>query len=588
LEDEMILGFPEGINEQVRDLNLDNWIYVTVDPVRFRYRNDVLQVDTLISGSNGQWGLTHDNFGRLFFSNAGAENAGSGFQINPVYGQLDFNDAYDDGTFGKVWPIIKTPDVQGGIDRLRNNDSTLNHFTAACGQSIFRGDHLPKDLVGNYLINDPVARVIRRAKVINKSGKIILENVYSKQEFIASTDMNFRPVNTYTGPDGCLYIVDMHRGIIQEGAWTGPDTYLRTQIMRLKLDQNVQHGRIYRLGYDGMERGPKPQILNEPTKKLVQYLDHPNGWWRDNAQKEIIRRDDQSVINSLKRIAIGEKGSMLKQPSPLARIHALWTLEGLNSIDKDILFAAMQDKDAQVRRTAVWISEYFIKKDDEQTIMKVQELKDDESYDVLSQIILSLSYSKTDKAKAIMKEILAKNSKNEMLEGIQKSLKNNQEEEVKKFGSMLANLNVTNRTMILEGAITYKSICANCHGVDGKGLFNSVAPPLVGNYERMLQNKDAMIKILLNGLKGPVEGKSYLDIMPAMGANSNEWIAGVLSFIRYDLALSNSSSKEHAPGNLSKILVSPEQVKKIRDQTAKRKSPWTWAELEENSHTKDF
>jgi len=105
------------------DWNIDNWIYVTVDPVRFRYKNGMLQADSLTSGSNGQWGLTHDNYGRLFFSRAGGENAGSGFQINPVYGQLEFDDAYDDSTFGAVWPIIKTPDVQGGAERLRS-DST--------------------------------------------------------------------------------------------------------------------------------------------------------------------------------------------------------------------------------------------------------------------------------------------------------------------------------------------------------------------------------------------------------------------------------------------------------------------------------
>ena len=101
------------------DWNLDNWIYLTVDPVRFRYKNGRIEADSLTSGNLGQWGLTHDNYGRLFFSQGGAENAGIGFQINPKYGQLNFRDAYDEATFGPVWPIIKTPDVQGGLKRLR-------------------------------------------------------------------------------------------------------------------------------------------------------------------------------------------------------------------------------------------------------------------------------------------------------------------------------------------------------------------------------------------------------------------------------------------------------------------------------------
>ncbi|HLL43132.1 MAG TPA: hypothetical protein VK369_08345, partial [Segetibacter sp.] len=272
--------------------------------------------DSLVSGSNGQWGLTHDNYGRLFFSRGGGENAGSGFQINPVYGQLEFSDAYDDSTFGAVWPIIKTPDVQGGLKRLRA-DTTLNHFTAGNGQSIFRGDRLPASLVGDYLINEPVARIIRRAKVINKNGKITLENAYKQDEFIASSDMNFRPVNTYTGPDGCLYIVDMNRGIIQEGEWTKEDSYLRPQIQRLGLNKNKQFGRIYRLVYDGMQRGPKPQMLNEPVSKLVTYLNHPNGWWRDNAQKEIVLRKDMSVVPALEQIALGKQGPLTDKPSAL-------------------------------------------------------------------------------------------------------------------------------------------------------------------------------------------------------------------------------------------------------------------------------
>ncbi len=349
------------------DWNLDNWIYETVDPVRFRYKNGMIQADSLIGGNIGQWGLTHDNYGRLFFSQGGGENAGTGFQINPAYGQLNFRDAYDEATFGPVWPIIKTPDVQGGVKRLRA-DSTLNHFTAGNGQSIFRGDRLPKTLVGDYLISEPVARIIRRARVVDKAGKTTLENVYEHEEFISSSDMNFRVVNTYTGPDGCLYLVDMNRGIIQEATWTGKDSYLRPQIQRLGLDNNKQRGRIYRLVYDGLKPGPKPHMLDESSAQLVKYLDHPNGWWRDNAQKELVIRADKSVVPALRHMALGQKGTLPEVPSALGQLHALWTLEGLEAVDKELLFTLMQSPDAQLRKAAIWNSESFIKKNDPQVL----------------------------------------------------------------------------------------------------------------------------------------------------------------------------------------------------------------------------
>ena len=62
--------------------------------------------------------------------------------------------------------------------------------------------------------------MIRRAKVEVKDGITTISNPHGHSEFIRSTDPNFRIVNMANGPDGCLYLVDMYRGIIQEGNWT--------------------------------------------------------------------------------------------------------------------------------------------------------------------------------------------------------------------------------------------------------------------------------------------------------------------------------------------------------------------------------
>src|SRR5690606_17100629 len=100
------------------DWNLDNHIYLTYDYVRFRYKNGKLEADSLYSGPGGQWGVTHDNYGRIFLTNAGSENPLVRPQINPSYGALDMPDQANN-EFQQVWPIIATPDVQGGPPRLR-------------------------------------------------------------------------------------------------------------------------------------------------------------------------------------------------------------------------------------------------------------------------------------------------------------------------------------------------------------------------------------------------------------------------------------------------------------------------------------
>lgn len=569
-----ILGKAAGGNlEHQRsglDWNLDNYIYQTYDAVRFRYVKGVLKPDSLPSGSNGQWGLTHDNYGRLFFSRGGGENAGCGFQINPKYGSLEFPDAYNEKEFSPVWSLISNPEVQGGPARLRP-DSTLNHFTSANGQVIFRGDRLPKDLVGDYLINEPVARIIRRAKVINNQGKTQLENVYDKKEFIASTDFYFRPNNTYTGPDGCLYIVDMSRGIIQESNWTPKGSFLRNKIDYYGLAKVNQRGRIWRLVHDDYQRGPQPKMLDVPAKSLLKYLDHPNGWWRDNAQKQIIILGDKSVVAALKVMASGKK-----ETSALGRIHALWTLEGLNAMDEPTIYAALKDADPQVRKTAIWISEIYLKQNDQAMIATIGKMINDENYDVKTQILLSLDANKSALATQIVQDVLAQNTINPMITSVKKSIDKN--EDAKVYGLKLAGFNPPERKLILAGGEIYKSLCVACHGADGKGLPTNAAPALRGA-KHLNADKDLAIRILLHGLKGPIEDKTYPSVMLAMNDNSDEWIASVLSYIRYEFV----GTSMRVGKTRQSAVVQVSDVKKIRAQHSTQSEAWTIEELEKFS-----
>ena len=137
----------------------------------------------------GQWGLTQDETGRLFFSRAGAETPALGFQQHPVYGRLELKGHWDE-SFMEPCPIVGTPDAQGGPHRIREDNKTLNRFTGVAGQEIFLGDKMP-GAYGDLFIPEPVGRIVRRAKVKHLDGKILLENPYHQAEFLASTDRLF-------------------------------------------------------------------------------------------------------------------------------------------------------------------------------------------------------------------------------------------------------------------------------------------------------------------------------------------------------------------------------------------------------------
>ncbi|HEX6223454.1 MAG TPA: c-type cytochrome [Chryseolinea sp.] len=559
--------------------NIDNWIYNSRNPVRFKFKNNTIVVDSLLDAPQGQWGLTHDDFGRLFYSSAGGEVAALGFQQNPAYGSFELeNQLIDD--FDATWPLIATPDVQGGLERLRP-DSTLNHFTASCGQVIFQGDHLPGDLRGDLFICEPVGRLIRRAKVINQDGQIFLKNAYHQQEFIASTDMNFRPVNMATGPDGCLYIVDMYRGIIQESNWTREGSFLRPVIKRLALDKNTGRGRIYRLVYTGDKPGPRPRMLEQTTEELVKHLDHPNGWWRSTAQKLILLRNDKSVIKSLKEMAAGDYSwwsNIFAPVSGISKIHALWTLKGLDALEKTLLLQVLKDEDPQVRKTAIWISEDYLKAQDTEILTALKALKDDPSGDVRIQLVLSLRYSKLDEAKNLLEVLKEQNPENELLKVLATNSLNvgTEPDFIKKLKSDIAGKSPYSRELISKGAVTFRQLCATCHGIDGKGVVNKegkmLAPALHGSRRVASNDREAVIKILLHGLTGPVDGKMYPDVMPPMEANDDEWIACVASYVRYSFGDDASTVRD-------------DHVKAVRDKTGGRKKYWTLAELEKPEPT---
>jgi mono/diheme cytochrome c family protein/glucose/arabinose dehydrogenase len=551
--------------------NLDNWIYPSRDNMRYKYRNGLLIADTMTDNMIGQWGMTTDNYGRLYYSEAGPGLPAVQFQQLPAYGALNFKDQYSE-SFTIPWPVIGNLDAQGGRKALRPDDNTLKKFTSGCGQSIFRGHSMPEDMQGDYFIAEPVGRVVKRGNVVIKNGKRIIEDVYKEKDWLASADMNFRPVNTYTGPDGCFYIVDMYHGIIQESEWTEPGSYLRSVIEDKGLYKNRGMGRIYRVVHqDYPPDNKKPDLLDASSSTLVGYLRHPNGWWRDNAQQLLILRDDATAIPLLKEMASPVNTQAEKTNDHLATIHALWTLQGMNSLDRKTLLKALKHDHPQVRKTAVWISEAFIEAGDAEVMRALYALKDDPDADVMIQLSLSLRAQKSKESASLLTELLAKNSDNELMQFSFATFR--QADSMRKAEyARIKNLSLTHRKLVKQGATIFKQLCASCHGSNGRGVkmvgSPMPAPPLAGS-PRVRGDKIMNIQLLLNGLKGPVDGKTYPDIMPSMAAQDDEWIASVLSYVRNSSELGNASS-----------VVTPEEVKTVRASTPKIPGGMTLQQLE--------
>ena len=120
------------------------------------------------------------------------------------------------------------------------------------------------------------------------------------------------------------------------------------------MERHTGRGRIYRLRHSGFERGATPRMLEESPAQWVQHLSHPNGWWRDNAQRILVLKQDKSVVGALTEM-------VKSSDNLLARFHALWTLEGLNAMPVALVREQMKDPNPRMRIQAIRASETLYK-----------------------------------------------------------------------------------------------------------------------------------------------------------------------------------------------------------------------------------
>ncbi|MBK8097726.1 MAG: c-type cytochrome [Planctomycetes bacterium] len=319
---------------------LDNWIWLANDARRYRRTATGWEIER--TGGGGQWGQCHDDRGRRYFN------------YNEDWLRCDLVPAHHAVRAGRdvplpgsnhrllpdpsVFPIRITPGVNRGYqpDRLKN--FVLAKHTAVCGPHVLRSAVFPATMRGDAIVCEPAGHLLRRIVLRDGDGKMAGTNAYEQAEFLASTDERFRPVHAFGGPDGGLYVVDMYRGVIQHKNFV--TTFLRKQIVARGLDRPIGLGRVWRILPAGVAPRVPPSLAAAAPAALVSALADPDGWVRDQAQRELVERGAREVAPDLR--------AMLGHGDARARLHALATLQGLGSLSAGDLRRACYDEDAGV------------------------------------------------------------------------------------------------------------------------------------------------------------------------------------------------------------------------------------------------
>jgi glucose/arabinose dehydrogenase len=433
---------------------MDHWIYTTYNAFRLCWTpgGEVRREPTGANG--GQWGLSMTDDGEMMWVEGGAEIGPVNFQAPIHYGAFSLPDEIEKD-FRVPWGApIGLADMQGGMTRVRMPDGSLNHFTAVSGEDVFRGHRLPADLIGDWMFGEPVARIVRRTKRIVTDGVAQLRNAYPKSEFIRSTDPLFRPVNMSTAPDGTMYVVDMYRGIIQEGTFIGEGSYLDAKVRQYGLDKVIRHGRIWRLRYEGIAPDrARPRMLDETPAELIRHLNHPNGWWRDTAQRLIVLGQDRSVVPALNEMA-------RSSATRLARVHALWTLEGLCALDAGLVREALESDDPKMRIQGARLSESLYKAGDNSLVPDVQALANDADPNVVIQALLTLHYLKVPDATTLIRSTVERSKSRGVREIGGRLL----QPAASKDEFAWFRYTPEQRKLLERGSSVYKELCTSCHG----------------------------------------------------------------------------------------------------------------------------
>jgi len=275
------------------------------------------------------------------------------------------------------WRQIRSNRRVASQERSAESPGASHHVVdAAAGVTIYRGGAFPPQYYGTVFVGDGQNNLVHHRVLTPDGVTFKSQRAEEHNEFVRSSDIWFRPVNFLNAPDGTLYCLDMNREVLES-------IHIPLDVARhLDFTSGRNYGRIYRIAPDGFRSPPPPRFSKANGTELVAALESPHGWWRDTASRLIYERQDKSLVPKLERLVEQSK-------RPEARLHALWSLHGLNALQRASLLIALNDQHPGVRENAVRLAEPLLNSSPELRA-RVLELAGDTSSRVRFQVAFTL------------------------------------------------------------------------------------------------------------------------------------------------------------------------------------------------------
>lgn len=480
------------------------------------------------------WGIAFDDWGQNFF----AETSGPDVRwmmpgsVKPLYGVAS--------------------------DKSFNLIEEKHRVRPTSGLEFISSRHFPDELQGDFLINNTIGFLGTKEHTLVDDGTGYQSR--HRQDFLKSTDANFRPVDMEFAPDGSLYVIDWHNILIGHMQHNARDP-LRDHV----------HGRIYRITYPSRPLLQPAKVAGATIDELLDNLKLPEYRTRYRTRRELRGRNPEEVLSSLKTWT-----GKLNKSDPRYEHHlleGLWVSWGLNKVDTVLLNQVLHSKDFHARTAGVRVLRYTGHQVKNQEDLLMAAVTDHHGR-VRLEAIVAASWLEKDNGLRILEEAAKKPFDDWMIKAYEESVAhlNGTSVQEKKDEGIVTSLKGNDREMFIKGKAIYAKdgYCGTCHQADGKGLSASGFPPLAAT-PWVLKDEERLIKLVLKGLQGPIKvlDKEYagqVPMTPFGGLLNDEEVASVLTYVR-------NSFGNNAPA------ISPEKVKQVRASIIEKKDLYSSAEL---------
>ena len=299
-------------------------------------------------------------------------------------------------------------------------------------------------------------------------------------------------------------------------------------------------------------------MLNETPAQLVAHLTHPNGWWRDTAQRLLVLKQDKSVVPALQADRADARTTCWRASTRCGRSR------GSARSTLALVREQMKDRNPRMRVQAIRASETLYKAGDNVARRRLPRADEGQRS------------GRRDSGDADVEPLQAARRRGL----IKETMEANKARGVQEIGELLLQRlaaaattrrpasRPSSRSSWKEGRDHLQEPVLDLprrgrprRGRRRRASGAMMAPPLAGS-PRVQGHRDYVIKVLLHGMTGPLAGQTYTQVMVPMGAQNDEWIADIASYVRNTF------------GNTAPF-IAPADVARVRAATASRKTMWT-------------